>query len=316
MSEITDENRERLLALGQIVALDAEAAKIAGVLRNRSVPSLVLRGPSVARRLYVEAELRNYVDVDLLVPAPQFAEAEAALCAAGYTESPIEAFFGARRPGHAHSWASPSGLDVDLHQTLIGIGTPPDDVWPAFSEDAEEMTIGRERVQVASPPALALIVGLHAGHHLGRVEHTARDLELALIHLPRTVWEEAVVLARRLEATGMFVAGLRSQHSGRSLLRELGIETADRPHRELAGDRAFHMANDLASLRATRGTRAKAAFLIERLLPDARTLETSTRLARLGRPGLWVAYGIRVLSALPRLPRALAGLRASARENG
>jgi hypothetical protein len=312
MSDSASRRSARLLVVAQTLAADVDTAATVTRLEAVGIESMLMRGPAVARRLYASLDERPYVDVDLLVPAWCFAEAEARLAELGFTESPLEVAFGDGRPGHAHGWLSPDGRNLDLHWTLIGIGAPADEVWPALADETEVLELAETPVRVPSDPVLALILALHAGHHLGRIDHAARDLQLALERFPVPTWERAAALAHRLDAVGLFAGGLESEDAGAVLLRRLGVG-ASQAHRELGGDRAFHLANDLASLRATRGARAKTAFAGERLLPKPAAMRSRSRLARCGTVGLALAYGLRVLDGAARLPRALAGLRAARR---
>jgi Uncharacterised nucleotidyltransferase len=303
-------HRDELLGAARALVADAAAAEAVGALAAAGVRCLLLRGPALAALLYDAPAQRPYVDVDLLVEPERLADAEAALARLGLTESPLEAAFPEGRPQHAHTWRTQSGGMVDLHQTLIGIGAPPDTVWPVLSRDSETIELQGVTTEIPSVATRAVIVALHAAHHVDDSGHALNDLEHALARLAPAAWLEAALLARELDAVEAFVAGLGLSPRGRAELLRLGLDsTASSPRSEVRGERSFHVAQGIAWLRSTPGARAKARFLRRRLLPSPRTMRQRSRLARHGPAGLALAYLARWLDAARHLPTALGALR-------
>jgi hypothetical protein len=297
-----------LLEAAQALALDAATSTVVKGLRARGIDCVLLRGPAIARRLYPRGG-RTYVDADVLVEPRRLPDAEATLSELGFREAAIEAALPGTRPGHAHTWLGASGRVIDLHRTLIGTNAPPDQVWAALRNGAEPLELEGVEVLIPSPAGLAFVVALHAAHHADQAPQPLHDLGLALDLVPPAAWHEAEQLARRLQATGAFVAGLQLDPRGKAELGRLGLATADEARPPLAGGRSFHVAQGIALLRATPGKRAKVAFLRERLLPSPRTMQRRSPLARRGAAGLTAAYVARLLDAALHLPQALLALR-------
>jgi hypothetical protein len=303
-------HRDELLGAARALVVDTAAAEAIGAFATVGVRCLLLRGPALATLLYDAPAQRPYTDVDLLVEPARLADAEAALERHGLTESPLEATFPEGRPQHAHTWRTPSGGTVDLHQTLIGIGASPDTAWRLLSKHAETITLQGVVTEIPSVATRAVIVALHAAHHVDDSGQALNDLERALVRLPPEAWFEAAGLARELDAVEAFVAGLDLSSRGRAELQRLGFDSAaSRVRSKATGERSFHVAQGIAWLESTPGARAKARFLRRRLLPSPRTMRQRSRLAHHGPAGLALAYLARWLDAARHLPTALRALR-------
>jgi Uncharacterised nucleotidyltransferase len=301
---------DELLGAARALVVDAATAEAIGVLAAAGVRCLLLRGPALAALLYDAPAQRPYVDVDLLVEPERLAAAEAALERHGLTESPLEAAFPEGRPQHAHTWRTSSGQVVDLHRTLIGIGAPPDTAWRLLSRESETMVLQGVDTEIPSVATRAVIVALHAAHHVDDAGQALSDLERALTRLAPAAWFEAAGLARELEAVEAFVAGLDLSPRGQAKLLQLGLDsTANGMKSKARGERSFHVAQGIAWLGNTPGVRAKARFLRKRLLPSPRTMRQRSGLARRGPAGLALAYLARWLDAARYLPMALSALR-------
>lgn len=274
---------------------DAAASSVVSALAAAGVPSILLRGPAVARWLYEEESGRPYADVDLLVPAERFPQARPVLRAAGFTESQLERRFARDRPAHAETWARQAdGASVDLHRTAIGIGASPALVWETIISGAEAMTLGGTQVDVPGVGARALFVALHAAQHGAGWGHPLEDLSRALERVPPETWTQAASLAERLEATPAFAAGLRLLPAGESLAITLGLPSGQLPDRTLGGSESFHLAQGIAWLRETPGLSRKTVFFARKLAPPPATMRLRSPLARRGRLGLGAAYLWRV----------------------
>jgi Uncharacterised nucleotidyltransferase len=301
--------RDELLGTVGALVADAAAAEAVGDLEAAGVRCLLLRGPALATLLYDDPAQRPYQDADLLVEPARLDDAEAALAAGGLTESPLEAALPEARPRHAHTWLARSGGAVDLHRTLIGIGAPADAAWDVLSQNTEAITVQGVETQTPSVAARAVIVALHAAHHVDAPGHALEDLERALARLSAAVWLEAARLAADLDALEAFGAGLCLSRRGRTELERLGLHLGTGAGLGIgSGARAFHVAQGIAWLGSTRGMRAKARFLRNRLFPSPRTMRRRSALARRGPVGLALAYPARWLDAARHLPAALAAL--------
>jgi hypothetical protein len=303
---MTDEQDWSTRSAARTLVVDTMTVAVLRAFRTASLPSLILRGPILARLLYDPPESRSYADVDLLVEPRRFDEAEAILRQLGYAESHLESALPSSRPRHAHTWQASSGRSVDLHRTLLGVGAPAEALWSAFTSDARQIELGGMIVDVPSLAAVALIVALHAAHHVNDPEQTHRDLELALTRLPEDQWSAAVDLARRLDALPAFAKGLSLSPRGRSNLAALGLPISS----EIggfagAGEPVFHVAHAISRVTSAQGLQARVSIAGRRLFPAPSAMRARSRLARRGAGGLILAYAVRLLTAARWLPAAV-----------
>jgi hypothetical protein len=282
---------DRLIAAASNLLVDAATARVVRALRSEGVPSVLLRGPALARWLYDEEDRRPYADVDLLVPDDRLPDAQGVLAGLDFLESPLEATFARARPAHAETWIrSVDGVSVDLHRTLIGIGASAAFFWKTISAEAEPMTVGREEVSVPSPAARALFVALHASQHGPGFAQSLEDLSRALERVPQATWVQATVLAGELDAIPAFGAGIRLIPAGESLATALGLPIGQRIDRELAGSEVFHVAQGIKWMLETPGLLRKVTFLARKVVPPPATMRLRSSLARRGILGLAAAY--------------------------
>lgn len=150
----------------QVLFLSDEMAAIAGLLRERAVPFLVLKGPSLAAA-YGGAALRPFVDNDLLVRRSDFGRVAGALSEAGFWTPPRhpgrlawhlrvhgESTFGRVRNGR--------GSTVDLHTALVppGYGLRPP--FEALHARARTIAVGGGEVPVLGWEDLLLALSVNA----------------------------------------------------------------------------------------------------------------------------------------------------------
>ena len=112
------------------IHLDGVAAEIAEAWRESGIPSILVRGPSIARHLYRAVESRDYVDVDLLVALESVAPAERVLADHGFRHLNKLGHRPGDRPTHARTWfRAADDAKIDLHHTIIGAGVEPGEIW-------------------------------------------------------------------------------------------------------------------------------------------------------------------------------------------
>lgn len=103
-----------------VLTLEQQLLDVVAGLEEKDIPVRVLKGPAIARTLYVGDEaLRSFVDIDLLVPGDRFEEAGGVVAARGGRRRHLEPRRGFdSRFSKAVTYAMPSGFGVDLHRTL------------------------------------------------------------------------------------------------------------------------------------------------------------------------------------------------------
>jgi putative nucleotidyltransferase-like protein len=300
---------DELLAAAGNLLLDAVAAEVVSTLLRVGIRSILLRGPVIARWLYDDDTLRPYSDIDLLVAPSEFAAAEGVLADLGFVQHSLEVALPTERPRHAHTWERVRVI-VDLHRTLIGIAAPPEQVWAELGSETADMTVGGAQIKVLRPPALAVMIALHAAHQGAEFDRLLQDLERALERASAEVWEEAAALARALEAIPAFATGLRLLPTGETVAARLGLSSEHWAKGDVEGGKTWHLARTLGWLVETPGLAAKLRFLVGRLFPAPAVMRSRSPLARRGRLGLLLAYPWRIVLLLRYVLPAVRTLRA------
>jgi hypothetical protein len=272
-----------------VLHLDMIAAEAVGVLRNAGIPSILLKGPALARWLYDDVAERPYVDVDLLVPASRMAGAEDALTGIGLRRAGLESIKD-DWPRHAVVFRTDEGAAVDLHRTLMGVGVEDDRLWAALSSRTQQMSVAGTMLDVLVPSARALVVVLHAAKDGRRVAKTRTDLERCLSRVEIEMWPEVAELASDLQAKPAFEAGLRLVPAGEALADRLGLSGGVPVDVAIRATGAPPLAVGIDWLLTSRGVRGKIGLVFRKLFPPAEYLREWKPLARKGTWGLALAY--------------------------
>jgi hypothetical protein len=216
---------------------------------------------------------------------------------------------------HSSEWVSrPLGITVDLHRTLAGVGAEPAKLWRLLAARSEATYLPAGAVTLPDQPGSALIVALHAAQHGKTGGKALGDLDRALVTFSRAVWEAAARMAAELDATPALAAGLRLVSTGSAVAVELGLPSETDPETALRVRPYVPTALGFAGLAATPGARAKARFLVRKLVPTPAFLRHVFPFARRGHPGLAAAYAWRPISLLLHAPRGLWAWRQAVRE--
>ena len=294
--------------------VDAATAEVAVALREAGVHSLLLKGRTFARWLYAEGEHREYGDADLLVRPDSLSQGESVLTCLGF-EKQLDSADLPRQALHSHTWARPAdGAVVDLHWTLVGVGISADDLWRELARRTETEEVAGRDLECLDTVARAFQVALHAAQHGVRHSKPVEDLRRALARCNERTWVDAATLARRLEATPAFGAGLRLLPLGAELADRLGLPPNSSVMVALLAEHpTLELAMGMQSLIEVRGARGKAEVLRRALWPSPRFMRAAFPRARRSRAGLLRAYLWRPVWLLARVPGALAGVRRARR---
>jgi hypothetical protein len=219
----------RLLNAARNLAVDRVTAEVVAALDAAGIPSILLKGPSIARWLYPEGG-RRYCDTDLLVQASDRPRAVDVLGAMGFTDR-LQGFHPFERsamPTAATSFVrAPSvgdgrGGDVDLHRNLPSLSTPDDVLWEVLNTHVTTLEVGGRPVRVLDHTGVALHVVLHAVQEGFRL-HTEEDLRRAVATLSLSEWEAVAALAERLGVANVVGRGLRHHPAGVDIADRLGL---------------------------------------------------------------------------------------------
>jgi hypothetical protein len=303
-----------LHAAMRTLRIDAATAEVTGVLRDAGVPSILLKGPSIARWIY-DGGSRPYGDCDLLVRRSDLDASERILRTLGFERGGLYSIPG-DWPRHAVVYRR-GDVMVDLHQTLLGVTVDADHFWEALAPHREQMRIAGANVDVLDPAGRAFVLALHSAKDGGRDKKPVRDLKRALELLPLELWRDAAGIAAEVAAGEAFAAGLSRCPAGREVSVLLDLPT--HVSREIALRRQAPAALSVGVdwLLRSKGSRRKAALVARKIVPPPAFLRDWSPLARRGRWGLALAYLWRPLWLLWRAPAAVwAVVVASSRARG
>ena len=300
----------------RMLAIDVVTAEVAAALSRNQVPSILLKGPSIALWLYHEGAGRSYVDSDILVPPEGRQMAEQTLARLGF----VSAYAGTtpdEQDPHGAPWRrSRDAVCIDLHRSIAGIPLSPAQAWQILARQTETMRVGGEAVQVLGKPARALNVALHAAHNGVGNRQSLKDLELALQLLPDRAWREVMTLAYELRAVPSFAAGLRLLPQGSALAGRLGLPISQSVRVRLHAMSAPPLALGYETLAEKQNLRAKLRYLGENVMPSPAFMRNWSSLAHCGPIGMGAAYVQRwVWLSTHAIPGYLAWRRVRRRAN-
>jgi hypothetical protein len=178
--------------------VQADLRQLAGTLDDAGVSWLAMKGPVLAERLWSRPDLRQYVDLDLLVDPPQFGQALDAIVAAGadMVDRNWELIDQQRRA--EVSLRLPNGTVLDLHWNVVNNPA----LRRQFSFSTGEMlgrsipvTIGGTAIRTLDPVDTLLHVAYHTAHSGGHRLMWLKDVERATAD-PDLEWPETFRRAR------------------------------------------------------------------------------------------------------------------------
>lgn len=216
-------------ARGATAKVDAAAAEVLAAFAQAGVDALLLKGRALGALLYESGERWGYADVDVLVAPQHLGAAERILAGLGYsnegTGRGIDDIGGVV---HGEPWirAGSGRLDrtpIDLHRRLAGARAAPAVAWEALSARRAWIEVGGRRAATLDHCGQALHLAIHAAQHGPAFDRLLDELSLALERWPLEVWVCAAALARQLDATPAFAAGLRLVPQGAALASELAL---------------------------------------------------------------------------------------------
>ena len=307
MSRMTPRPTPDQLDVVRGLILDRETAAAVHRLRDAGIPSLLLKGPTIATWLYDDGEVRSYRDIDLLVPPWQFEAAKQALAELGYVhhlDGADPAEFGPLE----QELVGPADACIDLHHGLLGTAGAAERCWRALYAHRVPFGLGAgAEVDALDIPARAMHLVLHAAQGGPSDEKAMADLERGLDRVGREQWLEAARLAGELAATEAFAAGLRLLEAGRLLAEELSLPHEMTTEVALRVNSAPRHALFFERLAGVKGARGKTAVVVRKLFPTSVLLRANSRLARRGRAGFLL---VRVLHPFAVVVRAVPAVRA------
>jgi hypothetical protein len=287
------------------LALDLAAGELVRALAAAGIDCLLLKGPAMAHRLYLDAPgCRNYGDIDLLVAPWQFDAAGQLLASLGFEDhlAGVRASEAARLQERLWLRDGAAYLAVDLHRGFHHVADRAA-WWELLRRHREVLIVEGQPVAIPDAVGCALIAGLHASKatSLGKA---VEDLRRALLLFDDDVWRQAAELARSVGAGGAFAAALHRESAGAELAARLGLTIAD-PVRWFCATSLAPGAGALSAVLAPGDWADRARRLRDAAFPSRPLLAGSWPIARRGRGGLAAAHLGRLGVTATRLPQLL-----------
>jgi len=196
-------------------------AQVAYLMRSAGIPTLHIKGPTVALWLYDEGE-RVWGDVDILVPPSQIEDALEVLLCAGFDER----FPGVTRrtttdhaitlvhniPGDPAS----VGAEVDVHDRFEGIDADPEWAFDQRWRRREPDQLGHVGVWFPDIATRALLIALNTAR--SDTPKAREDLARLIRTGDPEDWDEVVWLAGRVQALPALRAGLEVDPAGAEIV--------------------------------------------------------------------------------------------------
>jgi hypothetical protein len=142
----------------------AELFRLLGRFQRNEIPVAAFKGPVLAYSVYGDLSLREFGDVDVIVPEANLRKAEDILIASGYqADFPDRDFRSAflRYTGQYAFRNHQTGISVDLHWRLTskGMAFPiqPAELWPKLSQ----ATVAGKTIPTLAHDDLALLLAAH-----------------------------------------------------------------------------------------------------------------------------------------------------------
>ena len=206
------------------------------------------------------------------------------------------------RPGPGSARGADAGLMIDLHRQLAGSEAPPQAAWEALRPRRTSIELDGRRVPTPRRRKGSPFTWRSTPRNTARgYPQPMEDLAKAIERWPLEVWRGADRLARELQATAAFAAGLRQLPQGAALARRLALPATDElqwaiAHRDKRPRGTFHL--QAFSRAAT--LRERASVLRRSLLPTRKWIAWQYP---------WASdHGVRLIGGYVAPPRAHARL--------
>ena len=195
------------------LVLTAELFRILAALETGGVCAIAYKGPVLAARAYADIALRQFADLDIVVPQSEIAEAHSALASLGY-RSAIDpskvrnSHFIARGTAGQHSFSRAGGLStVELHteKTLRYLPKPLD--WRGLRARLQQIQFGGGSARTFSLEDTLCLLSVHGAKHFwGRLGWIC-DISQLMRLTGGLDWEATEKIARQMRCWKMVLLG-------------------------------------------------------------------------------------------------------------
>jgi hypothetical protein len=294
VNELVEAHRRAMLAP---LAVERGLLEVGTAFRAGGVDFVVLKGPALAHTVYPDPSWRYFGDLDLLVRKEDWREAASILQGLGYRRNLPEPRAGFDlRFGKASEFRRTGGIEIDLHRTLV-VG--PFGLWiesQVLLEGTTEFTLWSQKFKRLDDTLLQLHACVHAS--LGwwpPLRVPVRDVAQVAYHA-NVDWDALAELATRWKLRAVVSHALRLTAEGLGIdppaeaqpaLAQKATRKERRALQSYVTNRRNLGGTTLWTLRAIRGLRAKAAYVLALALPNREFLTARSGGRRASYWGRW-----------------------------
>ena len=209
--------RQFMLNAARNLSMTAELVRILALFEDHGIPALPYKGPLLAESIYGDVALRQFEDLDILVPESKVAEAETLLRQQGYQvalELPQDRMAAYCRMKHEIPYLHPGkSILIELHWKISPIFFHfPIDMERLWRR-TEWITLAGSRVRSLSKEDALLILCANGSRHFWeKLESVSVVAEMLRIY-PEMNWEYLFGLARDLRSEQALLLGLLISHN-------------------------------------------------------------------------------------------------------
>ena len=196
-------------------ALAHELVALCEALRVRGVPVIPIKGATLAMSAYGDVALREFTDLDLLVPESSIADAQAVLFAQGYKRRTASDKSGEtnHESGPYHVYIRPRGLScVDLQSVMAHQYFTFNLDRPEFWRSRIPVTLENKTVPGLAPELLLIVLCVHGSKHAWELLKWVCDVAELLRSHRNLDWNQIFAHASNWRCQGMLFMGLSLAH--------------------------------------------------------------------------------------------------------
>ncbi len=197
-----------------------ELGEIRRLCEEHDLPLLALKGPVLAKVAYGDIAMRQYVDLDVLVPSDRFSEFDQLLRDMGYEypkqRKKIEGWRRALFRSLKGQWQyarAGGAFNLDVHTRVMPPGYAfPADFNPLWERSREIQLSENVTVPGLAPEDAALVLSYHGVKNYWRSLRYVADLAQLVQAEPTLDWSASVTRARQMQGTRVLKLGLLLAH--------------------------------------------------------------------------------------------------------
>ena len=192
-----------------------ESEKIVARLQDNNIDVLLLKGPTLAQRIYGDINLRKSNDIDIFISPEKIDEADQILSDMGYTQfSKIAdlSSFGKRSflwIARQFPYKKNDGLfNLDVHTAIMPPGYSSQRDFDTYYERSDKMQIGGRILPVLGIEDLLEVLSYHGNKNRWEKVKYFSDIAALIYSNPYLNWEKLILRSRETESRKILLQAL------------------------------------------------------------------------------------------------------------